>query len=375
MRILEVGKFYPPVRGGMETVLATLCRGLARRGHTLRALVAHDAWPGRRETIDGIEVQRLGSWGMLRSVSLTPALLWQFRANLRAFQPDVVHLHLPHPAAGLAWLAARTDVPLVLSYHSDIVRQRWLARLWEPGRRRLLDRARTIVVSSDALADGSPTLARHRGKCSTVAFGIDPEDFNDSTGERAQEMRLRHGRYFLFVGRLVYYKGFEVLIDAMEYESFSLLVAGSGPLRRKWEDAAVRRGLAGRLRFLGDCDDAELRQLIQGCVALVLPSTLPSESFGIVQIEAMAAARPVIAARASRGVESVQVDGETGFLVPPRDAGALRAAMRQLWDDDALAQRLGRAARRRLDERYTAERMVDEIETLLRACVETSRPR
>jgi rhamnosyl/mannosyltransferase len=133
--------------------------------------------------------------------------------------------------------------------------------------------------------------------------------------------------------------------------------------------------MAGRLKFLGDCDDAKLRQLVQGCVALVLPSTLPSESFGVVQLEAMAAARPVVAARASRGVESVQVDGETGLLVPPGDAVALRAAMRTLWDDDALAQRLGCAARKRLDERYTSERMVEEIERLLCACVVGGRSR
>jgi rhamnosyl/mannosyltransferase len=198
-----------------------------------------------------------------------------------------------------------------------------------------------------------------------VPFGVESAPFEDGDGERARRMRARHGRYFVFVGRLVYYKGLDVLLDAMTDEPFRLVVAGGGPLRASWEGTLQRRGLDDRIEFLGECDDAELSDWILGSVGLILPSTLPSESFGIVQLEAMAAGRPVIVARASGGVASVQEDGVTALLVPPGDARALSESMGRLWEDPALADALGAAARVRFESHYTAERMVEGVEAVL----------
>jgi rhamnosyl/mannosyltransferase len=205
-----------------------------------------------------------------------------------------------------------------------------------------------------------------------VPFGIDTLPFaSGSTGE-VDECRRQHGRYVLFVGRLVYYKALEILLEALRGTDIRLLVVGEGPMRRRWEEDA-QRGLAGQVVFLGDCDEARMRVLLRASLALVLPSAAASETFGLVQLEAMAASRPVVAARASGGVESVTLDGETGLLVPARDAPALREALLALWGDESYADRLGQAGRQRLERCFSLDQMLDRTEAIYRCVLEAGR--
>jgi rhamnosyl/mannosyltransferase len=347
----------------METVLAELSRGLVGRGHDVHVLVA-GAGATQSGRIDGVQLRRLRSLGSLHSMPLLPGLLGALRDELRSFDPELVHMHLPNPAPGLAWLWLREQRPLVLSHHSDIVRQRALRRLFSPAEQRLLASADAILVSSEALARDSRVLAPHHARVHSIPFGIDAAPF-DSVGEAdiAAE-RQEHGRYFLFVGRLVYYKALETLLAALRDSEFRLLVAGEGPMRRRWEGFVAEHGLAAQVRFLGECEESHLRRLLRSCVALVLPSDAASETFGLVQLEAMASRRPVVAARASGGVESVTVDRETGLLVPPKDVMALRQALAMLWCDDGLADRLGEAGRRRLEASFSLAQMLDRTEAL-----------
>lgn len=342
----------------METALATLCEGLVRRGHELRAIVASSHPAALHESIAGVEVVRCGTFGSLRSVALTPGFVPAIRSSLRELNPDIVQLHLPNPIAGWSWLLAGDDRPLVISYHSDIVRQRWLAKLWEPAQRRLLGRAARIVLSTQALADTSPALRSHRGRCAIIPFGIDASRFESSDSVEKGEP------YFLFVGRLVYYKGIDLLLRALAGTTLRARIVGDGPLRARWEALAAELGVSDRAQFLGDCDSTRLHGELAKCAALVLPSTHPSESFGIVQLEAMAASRPSIVARASAGVESVQVDGETGRVVEARDVEALRAAMLELAADAGLRGRMGAAARRRVEAHFGLDAMLDAHEAL-----------
>ena len=126
MRVLELGKFYPPQRGGMESSLRDLARGLVARGHEVEALVASADTDHHLEVRDRVRVERVPRFGSFRSVSICPGLPAAVARARRRFRPDVVHVHLPNPAAAVAWMMAGGDEPLVVSYHSDIVRQRWL---------------------------------------------------------------------------------------------------------------------------------------------------------------------------------------------------------------------------------------------------------
>lgn len=366
MRVLELGKYYPPHPGGMESALRQVCRCLAGRGHAVLAVVSAGQRRGRVEAADGAQLWRMGEWGTLRSSPICPGLfptLWRAR---RRFRPDVAHLHVPNPALATAWLCLGAGVPLVVSYHSDIVRQRHLAKLWAPLQALMLRRAARVVVTSEALREQSPTLARIRDRCVVVPLGVDVEWLRAAPPAEVRNWTVRLGeRFLLFVGRLVYYKGLDVLLEALVGTQLQLVVVGDGPMRARWERRTAELQLLERVRFLGAIDDVALRAIYHASTALVLPSTAASETFGLVQLEAMACGKPVVAARASGGVASVHVEGETGLLVPPGDARALRAALVRVWTDPEWADALGSAGRSRVEAFFHGAHLSGRLESVL----------
>jgi len=368
MRILELGKFYPPVRGGMESALEQICLGLRGHGHRILALVSADGRRPSLRLVRGVVVWRLARWGQLLSVPLNPHLASALHRAQCGFRPQLVHLHLPNPSMALAWLLfGDPRLPLVVSYHSDIIRQRRWKWFVEPLRQRVLARAARIVVTSEALKSSSQSLTGHRARCIVIPLGVDVRAI--TPGPPLSPETLPFPRYFLFVGRMVYYKGLEILLAALQEEQMPLVVVGEGPLRRRWEEQARARGMIARVHFAGGVSPERLDALYRGCIAQVLPSTAPSETFGLVQLEAMARGRPVVAARASGGVVSVQEEGVTGLLVPPGDAPSLAAALRTLWDDPERADAMGAAARERVVAQFDQRRRMAEMAGVFRELV------
>jgi rhamnosyl/mannosyltransferase len=364
MRILEVGKYWHPQRGGMETLLEQYSRGLVARGHAVRALVASGDGEEHRTQDSGVDLWRAPRHGEFASVPLCPALPSMVRRSLSGFDPDVVHLHLPNPLAVVAWLAARDERPVVVTYHSDIVRQRLLLRAWSPWRDRVLRQARFIHTTSQALIDASPVLSEHRDRCRAIAPGIDPGPWRSpDPGSVARWMgRIGEGA-FLFVGRLVYYKGLEFLLEALRHCDLRVAICGEGPLRADLEARA--RDLQGRAIFLGDVTGDELPALYAAAAGFVLPSVAPSETFGVVQLEAMAARRPLVVSRASEGVVAVHDGAHSALLVPPGDPDALREAMLRVRDEAPLRDGLVAAADALLLDRYVLDDRIAELEALL----------
>jgi glycosyltransferase involved in cell wall biosynthesis len=366
MRILELGKFYPPHRGGMESSLELLCRGLVRRGHEVRVLVAADDRHASAQSCDGVHIRRLSNWGEVRSVPMLPSLFGALRSELRDHPPDVLHLHLPHPLGMWAtrWLARSER--LMITYHSDIVRQRWLAKSLAHDRQKVLARASRIHVSSEALLQESVDLSRHRSRCEAIPFGVEIEKYREHDPLRHQRWTDRLGQHYaLCVGRLVYYKGVDVLLEALRETTIPLVVVGDGPLRTEWETLARVLGLEGQVHFVGEISAESLRALYQGARLFVLPSQERSETFGLVQLEAMAAGCPIVVCRASGGVASVHEEGRTAVMVPPHDVDALREAVVDLWEDEARRRDLSHAALDRVRAFFDAGRSVDRIEALL----------
>ena len=362
MRILHIGKYYSPRVGGMETILRNIAEGLLDADQEVRLVVAGNQSEACAQTIVGprsgrtallVRAESRGTWNSQPLTWTLPAVLHR---TLAEFRPDLVHLHVPNPLAAGAWSAlrlwpGRPRPPLVVWHHADITRQRIGRLLVGPLMRTCWRGAAGICVSSAALKEGSQDLLPWRSKVAVIPFGIDPLPWI--------KVRPRRDGPFLFVGRLVPYKGLGVLLEAVaSLEGAELVVVGEGPLAASLATEVRQRGLTGRVSLLGRVDPERLPALYAGARALVLPSLDRSETFGVVQLEAMASGLPVIASDLPTGVREVGLPDRTCLLVKPGDSLALREAMRRLLTDPSLAEAMGEQARCRFQAEFTQDRML-----------------
>jgi rhamnosyl/mannosyltransferase len=364
MKVLHVGKYYPPVPGGMERVLQLLCEG-ERLLVDSRVLVAGTLRGTQREVRNGVPVTRSGSLARIGSVGLAPGLpLELFRSDR-----DITVVHEPNPVALASDFLTGGHGPLVVYFHSEVVRAEWKYRLlYRPFLRRVLDRAARIIVASPSMARSAEQLEAHRHKCVVIPYGIDPAPLAATPAVRTRAAALRQelgAPLVLFAGRLVPYKGVDVLLRAMATVDARLVVVGDGPLRRTLE-AQASGACSGRVTFAGTVADEELTALYHACDVFVLPSVTRAEAFGMVQIEAMACGKPVVSTSVPSGVPWVNQHQETGLIVEPGDANALAGAVRTLLADSALRARFGQAGQRRVAQEFTASRMAERTVALYR---------
>lgn len=353
LRVLHVGKYYPPFMGGMETHLQALCEKMSGRVD-VKVVVANAARQTSKEVSEGVEVTRLATMFNFAAAPICPAL----PGEIYKTPADIVHIHVPNPTAILAFLASNHKGRLVVTYHSDTIRQRVLGRAFEPVLHRALRLSSAIIATSPNYIESSEVLSLHRSRCSVIPHGIELERFERLQAEKVAEIRSQYGpRIVLSVGRLIYYKGFDHLIRAMARVDGRLLIVGNGPLRSKLEEQARELGVGERIVFLGEVDD--VTAYYQAADIFALASTARSEAFGIVQLEAMACGKPVVNTGLQSGVPFVSIDRQTGITVPPEDAYALAEAINLLFADDSLRLSYGAAARSRARQEFSLDKMVD----------------
>ena len=353
-RVLHVGKFYPPYRGGMETHIQDLCRSLAPFAD-VSVLVSNDKRATVREMDGDIPVERIGSWAKIASAPICPGMV----KAIRKAQADIVHLHCPNPMAVVSYLASGHTGGVVITYQSDVIRQRILRLAYEPWFNRVAARAAAIICLSPNYIESSPVLSRFREKCHVIPHGINPAEFQDVDQSAVAEICNRYGhRIVLAVGRLVYYKGFEHLIRAIAPTDATLLIIGTGPLRENLAQVARESGAAGRVHMLGEVED--VTPYYHAAQVFALPSIARSEAFGIVQVEAMACGTPVINTQLDSGVPFVSLDSVSGLTVPPSDVSALRQAILQILDNPGLRARFSAGARHRVREHFTLDGMAEK---------------
>ncbi len=335
----------------MESHLECLCRGLKDRVD-LKVLVANDAPKNLDERVDGVDVSRIGTWFEFASSQVCPDLARQIRSH----PADIVHLHWPNPTAVLAYFASGHPGRLIVTYHSDIIRQRTLGTVFSPVLHTLLRRSAAIVCTSPNYIDSSPVLQKHRHRCRIIRFGIPLDGYDAYDMQASAAIRRQYGpRIVLAVGRHVYYKGFEYLIRAMARIDGLLLMAGNGPLRETLQKEAVLRGVQERVVFLGPVEDVV--PYLHAADVFVMPSIARSEAFGIAQLEAMACSKPVVNTSLDSGVPFVSPNGVTGITVPPKSEHALADAITTLLDNGYLRAQYGRAARMRVQQEFSLEVM------------------
>jgi rhamnosyl/mannosyltransferase len=375
LRICHLGKYYPPAAGGIESHLQTLAREQAACGAQVSVICANSedrlgrdvtgdplAATPDRETWDGpVRLIRCGRWGNLAKLDICPSTL-RFLRRLTPANTDIVHLHTPNPTMLLAWALVRPPVPLVITHHSDVVRQRFLGKVQRPVEHLVYRRARRILTSSPCYAAASDLLRSYQDRVEPLPFGIALEPFLNPSPEALQVAARLRERYrqplWLSVGRLVYYKGLDTAVRALRHVPGTYLIIGQGPLEQRLKARAAAEGVADRVVWQARASQDELVGAYHAATALWFPSCARSEGFGLVQVEAMACGCPVInTALAGSGVPWVSRHEETGLTVPVGDAQALAQAARRLHEDADLRQRLGRQARLRAQTEFSARLM------------------
>jgi glycosyltransferase involved in cell wall biosynthesis len=363
-RILHLGKYFPPHMGGMETHLQELIEGTSDR-YDIEALVANDYATRQVDYIGGAKITRMPTLGTVASMPITPTLPFDLSRSV----VDLVHVHCPNPGSAFAIAVTGYRGPLIVTHHSDILGRRHLYRAVAPFVRTMMQRADAIIATSQRYLESSEELRPYREKCRVIPLGIGPHAFEAAPPlEEVKRIRTTFGpRLVLAVGRLVEYKGFSYLIQAMEHLDATLIIIGTGPQASSLSSLVSQLNLQDKVHLLGHAP--ELAPYLATAQMLVMPSVTRAEAFGMVQLEAMAAALPVVNTDIQSAVPEVSVHGETGLTVLPADPVALAQAIQTLLENDQLRIHMGMAARKRAQTYFTADtinkRVVELYEDVL----------
>ena len=361
-RVLHVYKdYFPPVMGGVELTINMLAEGCSNRFES-SVLVNSTNRTSSEEIIDGVRVVKVSEWGRAASAPISPAFVTALRRE--AAKADILHFHHPNPTGDLARLLARPSAPVVMTYHSDVVRQKWAMAIYGPLQDWMMRNTEVIMPTSPDYMESSPWLRRHLPRCKVVPLGIRVEELDASaeTDELAAVIRKRYpGPLVLFVGRLRYYKGLHFLVEAMATVPGTLLIAGTGSIQQDLMSLASSLGVSERIHFLGDISEEEKRVYYYAADVFCMPSHLRSEAFGLSQVEAMATGLPVVSTRIASGVPFVNQDGVSGLTVEPANPVALAEAINAILEDNSLRERLAAGARNRARTMFTAQRMCQDV--------------
>lgn len=364
LRILQVNKAYYPHVGGIESLVKQYSEELGKfDGVEVKVLVCRDD-RGRtyRETVNGVDITRAGSLGTYFSCPLSFSFIRLFRKMTK--EADVIEIHVPFPVADIALMLSGFKGRVVIAWHSDIVKQKKLMLLYKPFMMKMLRRADCIIAATEGHINGSDYLPQFREKCRVIPYGITPEDY---LSVRRRPVISELCNYpgsvkVFFTGRLVYYKGVDVLLKAFKnVKGCELFIAGTGELEYSLKQYAETHRIDSRVHFLGFLPDEKLRQAYADCDIFVLPSVAKSEAFGIVQLEAMIYGKPVINTALPSGAPCVSIDGQTGITVPPLDSKALADAINRLAADRELRESLGNNAAERVKLCFNEKNVIREI--------------
>lgn len=357
MRVLHFFKTYlPDSVGGIEQVINQLCRTGRHHGIEHQVLTLSPNPEPAELMVDGHRVYRARLDLQLASTGFSYSVVPQFRRL--AAEADIINFHFPWPFMDVVHLLAGIDKPTVVTYHSDIVRQRYLFKLYQPLMHRFLGSVDRIVAASPNYLGSSETLRRYQHKAEVIPYGLDKHAYPVPSEECTARWRREVGeQFFLFVGVMRYYKGLHILLEAVQGTGYPVVIVGAGPLEQQLKAQAAALGVESHVRFVGRVSEEDKVALLQLSRAIVFPSHLRSEAFGISLLEGAMYGKPMISSEIGTGTSFINANGLTGLVVPPTDPLAFRQAMRWCWDNPEAAAEMGRHAEARYQELFTAEAM------------------
>ncbi len=324
MKILHIGKFYPPYFGGIEKVNYDLVEGLNSQGIVTDVLCSNHT--RTTEITENLyKIYRASTFKVVASTPISPKLISILKKIKDKY--DIIHVHLPNPMANLALFLTRPKAKIILHWHSDIIKQKFILKFYSPLQKWLLQRADSVVITTPTYLEGSKTLQNYHQKVTYIPIGIDYKEFPiNQTFLEHLKRENQHKKVILSLGRLVYYKGFEYLIESAKYlpKNFLILIIGEGHLQEKLQHKINEKQLQHKVKLLGKVPFNELGAYYQLCDIFCMPSTERSEAFGVVQIEAMAFEKPIVSTNIKgSGVAWVNKDNISGKIVEPKNPKTL----------------------------------------------------
>jgi glycosyltransferase involved in cell wall biosynthesis len=373
MRVLHLGKYYAPQRGGIERHLQDLAEWMSAHGHQTDVLVHQPAgqWRSSDELIQGVTVCRAGCPMAPLYTPISPLFPWHLSRLILRSQPDILHFHLPNPSCFWALLSPQARArPWVVHWHADVSpdmpdwRVRAAYRIYRPFEQAVLKRASAVIATSQTYLDASAALAPWKHKVSVIPLGIPESNTrfgNSPAWPRNGSMRV------LAVGRLSHYKGFNVLLEALARTAGArLLLIGKGEESSRLREQATRLGIDDRVSIVGELSDSDLLAAYAQADLLVLPSLDRSEAFGLVLLEAMRAGLAVVASKVpGSGISQVIEHGKSGLLVEPGNVDALAQALTDLSSTDER-RHLAASGNQRWRDHFTLEASARAVLALYR---------
>lgn len=360
LKVLCLGRFCDEEPGGTQTHVETLFQALSTQVEYINLVPARAA---RSDVVQcsGVKTYRMAGFRLESSVYLSPLMVWKLWRLNRKHQFDVVHLHFPDPMSHVAsWLLPR-KIARVITWHSDILRQKTLLAFYRPFLISAVRRAQAVIVPTPAHVSSSEVLAGLESdlRLHIVPFGFDFSALLAQTNSQQRSVKGEESFTIFALGRHVYYKGFDVLIRAVARmdHRVRLVLGGDGPLSPDLKRLAAELQINDKVQFTGRIPDKELGQYYSSCDVFCLPAVARTEAFGIVQVEAMAFGKPVVSTRLGNGVDYVNRHGDTGLLAEPGDLESLVECLQKLQADVDLRLKLGERGKLKALQEYSLGNM------------------
>jgi glycosyltransferase involved in cell wall biosynthesis len=372
MKILQLGKFYPPDTGGMETALYNITEELNQRGIQCDVLCANKEKKYRNDSLNGYKVIRTSNYGIVASTSISPQMIRELKKVITNY--DILHIHHPNPMANLAlFMANPKKQKIVVHWHSDIIKQQLELRFYKPLLVWMLKKANVIIGTSQKYINESLQLKDFKNKCVPIPIGIKKNDIGvDENKFEEIKVRFKNKKIIFSLGRFIYYKGFEYLIESAEYlpDNYVILLGGDGELKEKYENLIKRKKLSDKVFLTGKIPQKEIGSYYKACDLFCLPSIAKSEAYGIVMIEAMSFGKPVVATKIKgSGTDWVNQDGITGLNVNPEDAEQLAKAFQTILENPAMYQKFSENAHHRYLNEFTIETEIEKLIKVYRTII------
>jgi len=354
MRVLHFYKtYFPDSFGGVEQFIFELSNGIAIHGveSKILSLSQNLSLP--------FEINTNGSYRVRTDLKISSTDI-----SIRAFKKfknladsvDIIHYHFPWPFMDLAHFFSHINKPTIVSYHSDIIKQQVLLRLYRPLMNRFLNDVDSIVASSPNFISSSQTLQKFKNKVEMIPFGISDSRINVNNKRLVFWKKTLGEKFYLFVGVHRYYKGLIYLVEALAINQFPMVIVGDGPKTKELKNLVEQKNIKNII-FLGEVSDEDKDAIFQLTYGFVFPSHLRAESFGISLLEAAMYGKPMISCEIGTGTSFINIHNETGIVVTPQSTIALDLAMKYLWSNENMACKMGKAARDRYQKLFTSQLM------------------